>query len=212
MPKLYFYKLTVDSGGAPCVDGSLLSLAICKPTIRTSAEPGDLVFGFAANSLHRDNRLLYIAEVTEKVRNGDYYLRKRFEPRGDCIYEWRGDHFEWRKGALHHGPNDVKHDLGEHPGYPRANVLLSSEFRYFGKDGTADYKARYPLVKLAVEHLGQGHRVPKHERLRQQLLALKQEIWNITKKKVAGSPSSRVRRQACHRSRYCGVIIEPGPA
>lgn len=34
MPKIYFYKLTADNGGAPCVQDGLLSLAICKPMIR----------------------------------------------------------------------------------------------------------------------------------------------------------------------------------
>ena len=30
MAKIYFYKLTNDGGGAPCVERDLLSLAICK--------------------------------------------------------------------------------------------------------------------------------------------------------------------------------------
>jgi len=38
MPKIYFYKLTCDDGGAPCVQDGLLSLAICKPMIRSTAE------------------------------------------------------------------------------------------------------------------------------------------------------------------------------
>ena len=56
MHNIYFYKLTADNGGAPCVRYGLLSLAICKPMIRKTAKEGDLVFGFAANSLHRYNR------------------------------------------------------------------------------------------------------------------------------------------------------------
>lgn len=67
MPSIYFYKLTVDDGGAPCVEKGLLSLAICKPMIRSSAQIGDIIVGFAANSLHSDNRLIYIAEVTDKL-------------------------------------------------------------------------------------------------------------------------------------------------
>jgi hypothetical protein len=31
--RIYFYKLTADNGGAPCVEDGLLSLAICKPAI-----------------------------------------------------------------------------------------------------------------------------------------------------------------------------------
>ena len=96
MGHIYFYKLTVDDGGAPCVQDGLLSLAICKPMIRAGAELGDLIFGFAANSLHHDNRLIYIARVTGKVAKGDYYTDPRFARRADCIYARRGDEFRCR--------------------------------------------------------------------------------------------------------------------
>ena len=71
MPRFFFYKLVVDDGGAPCVEGGLLSLAICKPMIRSSADENDLIFGFAANSLHPDNRLIYIARITKKLSGDD---------------------------------------------------------------------------------------------------------------------------------------------
>jgi len=137
--------------------------------IRSTAEKGDLVFGFAANSLHADNQLIYIARLTDKVRNGDYY--ERFARRGDCVYERCGGRFAWRQGALHHGQNHLVHDLGMHPDYARANVLLSNDFRYFGAHGSANYKAQYPLIKDAVENLGQGHRVHHGEPLRTEFLA-----------------------------------------
>jgi hypothetical protein len=80
MSRIYYYKLTADNGGAPCIDGNWLSLAICKPRIRSTAEKGSLVFGFAANSLHTDNRLIYIACVTEeKLREGAYYKNKNMQ-------------------------------------------------------------------------------------------------------------------------------------
>ncbi len=86
MPKIYFYKLTCDNNGAPCVHEGLLSLAICKPMIRGPAQPEDLIFGFAAKSLRRDNRLLYVARITDKVLDGGYYVQKQFAVRDDCIY------------------------------------------------------------------------------------------------------------------------------
>jgi hypothetical protein len=97
--KIYVYKLTVDSGGAPCVERGVLSLAICKPMIRRTAEVGDLIFGFAASSLSRDNRLIYVARVTDTKRNGAYFRDKRFARRGDCVYEWHRGRFHWRRGA-----------------------------------------------------------------------------------------------------------------
>ncbi len=88
MSRIYFYKLTADNGGAPCVEDGLLSLAICKPMIRSTAEPEDLIFGFAANSPHRDNRLIYIARITEKVCNGDYYREKRFAKGSNLFHDF----------------------------------------------------------------------------------------------------------------------------
>ncbi len=117
----------------------LLSPAICKPMIRSTAKQEDLIFGFAATSLHHDNRLIYIARIGKKVHNGDYYREKRFANRGDRVYEWSRSRFAWRQGAFHHGPKDLVHDLGEPPNYKKANVLLSTDFRYFGASGTAEY-------------------------------------------------------------------------
>jgi hypothetical protein len=207
-PKIYFYKLTADNGGAPCVWNGLLSLAICKPMIRTKAKRDDLVFGFAANSLRHDNRLIYVARITGKVCNGDYYRQERFAKRGDRIYEWRRNSFTWRKGALHHGPKHLVHDLGRGPRYARATVLLSTDFRYFGGSGTSDYRVRFPLVREVVEELGRGHRVPHDERLRMALLDLKEWVWKNTPKRVAGKATDAPRAGVCHRSRSCEVVAK----
>lgn len=210
MEKIYFYKLTTDDGGAPCVQDGVLSLAICKPMIRSTAKPRDLIFGFAADSLDADNRLLYIARVTDKVRNGQYYATSRFAHREDCIYEQRGDRFVWRRGALHHGRGHLVHDLGRYPDYANANVLLSENFRYFGRNGKADYKSRYPLIKKAVERLGQGHRIHHDQSLRNELQALMREVWNGSRTKVLGERTSKPRHGVSHRSRSCGVVGEDG--
>jgi len=207
MPRIYFYKLTADDGGAPCVQDGLLSLAICKPMIRITAELEDVIFGFAANSLHRDNRLIYIARIGTKVCNGDYYREKRFKNRGDCVYEWHQSHFVWRQGALHHGPEDLVHDLGQSPDYKKANVLLSTDFRYFGSSGTADYKSQFQLVKEAVEQLGRGHRVTNAEPLRMELMEFKQQAWESNPNRVTGEPTGAPRYGVCHRGSSCGVLV-----
>jgi hypothetical protein len=206
LPKIYFYKLTADNGGAPCVQHGLLSLAICKPMIRTTAERDDLIFGFAANSLHRDNRLIYIARVREKVDKGEYYREQRFADRGDRVYQWR-HRFIWRPGALHHGSKDLFHDLGQPRDYKRASVLLSTDFRYFGASGTAEYKSQFPLVKDAVEQLGRGYRVRLSGPLRMQLMALKEQVWKNTSTRLVGEPTGAPRRNVCHRSRSYGVLV-----
>jgi len=44
-PKLYSYIVATDKGFAPCVTKNLLTLAGCKPKIRSTAKPGDLIIG-----------------------------------------------------------------------------------------------------------------------------------------------------------------------
>jgi len=206
MPKIYYYKLTVDDGGAPCVQNGLLSLAICKPMIRKTAGIGDLIFGFAANSLNYDNRLLYIAKITRRLTNGSYYTSKRYANRIDCIYEQHDIKYVWRKNALFHGADDLRHDLGKFPVYERANVLLSTDFRYFGSNGTSNYKTTYPLIKDAIEHLGEGHRVRLEDQLRDQFIDLKNATWKQAHNNVVGRPTSKPNCDSCHRGKSCGVI------
>lgn len=207
MPKIYFYKLTVDDGGAPCVEDGVLSLAICKPFIRSTAEVGDIVIGFAANSLHKDNRIIYVARVTEKLKNGDYYKQSKYKRRADCIYEWLGGLFVQRAGALYHGsPADLAKDLGKHPSYPRANTLLSQEFCYFGASGSATYKTAFTLVGAAVTALRQNHRVNHDPKLLNQLEKLARGNCKLDGVCVKGKPTSEPRCGVSHRGGGCGVV------
>ena len=200
MSQIYLYKLTADNGGAPCITGrKLLSLAICKPIIRTNASVGDLIFGFAAKSLSRDNRLIYIARVTQIIPDGNYYVDKRYAGRGDRIYKFQFGKFKWRQGAKHHGPSDLVHDLGAFPEYERACVLLSSDFRYFGKAGTDEYKSKFPRVCRAVESFGIGHRVRHDPLLRKELLTMADWVFQSTARKTLGPPTSSPSRGVCHR-------------
>jgi hypothetical protein len=203
----YFYKLTRDDGGAPCVRNGILSLAICKPFIRASAEVGDMIFGFAANSLSPDNRLIYIARVTGKLCNGEYYKTRCYQNRGDRIYEAVGNCFVRRTDAkFHDGPENLVHDLGQAPHYKRANVLLSDDFRYFGDHGSADYKREFRRIKCAVEQLARGHRVHLSEVLRDEFERLAADRWKQVPRKVAGRPMQAPSHIACHRGRSCGVV------
>jgi hypothetical protein len=65
MEELYFYKVRHDDGGAPCVADGLLSLAICKPRTRSTANVDDWIFGFGSKS--SGEPLIYVAEVTTVV-------------------------------------------------------------------------------------------------------------------------------------------------
>lgn len=189
MARIYFYKMTNDDGTAPCVADGLLTLCLCKPAVRSTAMPGDCLIGFAANSLHADNRLIYVARITEKETGGDYFSRPVYRSREDCIYERRDSAFVLRRGARHHtDPGHLEHDLGRAPEYARANSLLSRKFRYFGTEGTDRYKQQFPLVARAVAALRQGHRVNHRLDLERALAALVE--WCFAMKQPMPMPSA----------------------
>jgi Nucleotide modification associated domain 2 len=207
MRQVYLYKLTVDSGAAPCVVRGLLSLAICKPMIRTKAKAGDLIFGFAANSLNRDNPLIYAARVTGKLPNGEYYKWSRYAGREDRIYRFKHGRFIRREDAQHHfRASDLVRDLGAGPEYWRACVLLSTDFRYFGKAGSDEYKTKFHRVRRAVEQLGRGYRLHHSDALRDELFAMEDWVWRSTRTKKSGPPTNALSRQACHRGGSCAAV------
>src|SRR5438105_4647332 len=63
--KLSAYIISVDSGFAPDPFGHHCTLACCKPTIRSRAEPGDIIVGTAAAHFPHAGRLIYAMHVRE---------------------------------------------------------------------------------------------------------------------------------------------------
>jgi hypothetical protein len=211
LPAVYFYKLTVDAGGAPCVAAGLLSLAICKPMIRTSAKEEDVIIGFAADSLHADNRLIYVARVTKKLTDREYFKQPKYAACDDCIYEWRCSRFVVRAGAKFHGTlADLVHDLGKHPTYSRANTLLSREFCYFGESGSDAYKRAFPAVARAVGRLGRGHRVHHDTKLLDSLERLVKWSGALDGASIRGKPTNRPRCGVSHRGGGSCVVVRKG--
>ena len=212
--RLYTYKLTTDVGQAPCVQDDLLTLAICKPMIRTTARVGDLIFGFAANHIMdpighaTDNHLIYIARVDEVIGR-DYYDAEEFVGRMDCAYEPAGGGFRWRAGRCH-GPEHLAHDLGVAPAYSRAVVLASRDFRYFGSTGTSEYKSQFPAVKDAVESLGRGHRVCHDAAVRRELIELRDLVWETTGACVVGNPDAQASAPSATGSCRRPAVRRPG--
>lgn len=202
-PNVYVYKLTTDNGGAPCVQGSLLSLAICKPMIRKKAKEGSLIFGFGAKNY--GERLIYIARVTQKLSPGDYYQKEEYRKRRDCIYHAVDGKAELRRSARFHSNGmELKKDVGEH--FENAYVLLSDDFRYFGGDGSDDYKTGFPTIKYLIENLGQGHRVNHKPNLFEELLRLKAHVWSEWPANLTNRPSESDFTRTCNQDAgSCGV-------
>lgn len=198
MPKFFVYKLTADNGGAPCTTNDLLTLAICKPAIRSATRPGDWIFGFGDNEeLH--NRLIYIAEVTGKLVKCAYYMADVFASRLDCIYKRDTDSYlQRRRNARFHTEDDEACNVGHFPEYRRANVVLSTNFRYFGR-------VAWPKVAAAlqdfVHQMGQGHRsnfdrVPEGWRA---LDTLRDAAWREFSQMRIGTPTHADTSRKCNR-------------
>jgi hypothetical protein len=194
-PRIYVYKMTTDNGGAPCVWKDLLSLAICKGQIRSTAEKGSLIFGFSGKEY--GERLLYIAEVTDKLDRGKYYWDAMHQDRPDCIYKKMPDGTACLKehAQYHSKSKQLVRDVGME--FERADVLLSTDFRYFGKAGTCNYTAKFPAIKVVIEHLTQGHRVNHEPKLYSALLELKLEMWQ-NPRKIQGKPTSSDQSKVCN--------------
>jgi len=178
--------MRVDNGGAPCAQNGLLTLAICKPTIRRVAPVGSVIIGFAGDSLRSegyfDNSIVYAAIVSERL-GGEYYSKREYAVRPDCIYKRTGNRFTRKvKAMFHTEPGHLEHDLGTPPLYENAHVLLSvgaDNFRYFGNRCPVQYKKKFLLLRKEVEGLTQGHRVNHDPQLYKQLSALKKLLWKV---------------------------------
>ncbi len=142
--RVFSYVVVVDSGFAPNPFHGALTLACCKPKIREHADPGDLIVGLTGAS--RGNRVVFVAEVDEKLTFNQYWMDRRFRRkrpdmsskvtvrrRGDNIYEplggsrFRQLHSAHSNGEAEHRGNKT-HDLGG-----RA-VLVARDFSYFGDE------------------------------------------------------------------------------
>ena len=146
MTYLYMYRLTNDTGLAPCVDNGLLSLAVCKGgQIRNGkvCHTG-LRYRIGSNKDGYDpendkvyvlgtykGKLLYLARVTQIKTMTEYY-RDMAKGRTDHIYDVKNGllvrNKKLRKQEVHlETEKQIRDMAGEY-------VLLSDDFMYLGKD------------------------------------------------------------------------------
>lgn len=164
MTRLFSYTIPIDDGAAPNPFHGMCTLAICKPSIRRAAEPGDWVAGLGsvnAPSGDLSGRLVYAMLVEDVISLKEYdhraeaewphripkvFSRDLAERLGDCIYDFSRSGAPFLRTGVH-GEGNRKSDLGG------KNVLLSRDFYYFGNRAI-------PLPKelLPICHQGQGHK------------------------------------------------------
>jgi len=157
--RIYVYKLRTENGSAPAVFRSQLSLAICKPKIRATADVGDWIIGVAGKDLRPGAPLIYVAQVTDVIENGLYYLTKRYLRRPDNIYKWRNARLKLMPPPQVHDESDESRDIGTAPLYKGARVLLSQRYRYFGRSASDWYAGVSPVAHQLAQAVGRGHRV-----------------------------------------------------
>lgn len=162
--------MIVDNGGAPCVQDGLLSLAICKPQIRSTIDTNDFIIGFGSNVL--DNKLIYIAKITDKLLDGEYYKQEKYFYRDDCLYSFDGQQYSRRENKKYHIGNNTPTDEGNDI------VLLSNNYRYFGNKSSNNYKNKYPILTKIINSLKQGHRLNHNTELFKELSQLIDETFS----------------------------------
>ncbi len=171
--RTYFYKLTSDRGGAPCApppragEAASLSLAICKPAIRRTAQPGDRIVGLTSRVLEqRDGyppvSVIYAATVSRVLDATTYYAEHSpYRHRPDCIYRYdpeAGTLLHSGATGLHADPRHRRRDLGREGLFENARILLCDSFTYLGPQA-APIPERLARLRTMASALGQGHRV-----------------------------------------------------
>ncbi len=145
MTYLYIYRMTDDTGFAPCVQNGLLTLACCKggqirdgKVIHTGLRYR-IGSGKAADYSSDDvyvlgtygNKLLYLARVTKVITMEEYY-RGPSKGRLDDIYNVKGGKLvrndKLRDEKVHIEEGRVKRDLAG------TYVLMSDDYLYLGRD------------------------------------------------------------------------------
>ena len=121
----FIYIQTVDTGLAPCVYSGIWSLALCNPTIRRCAQPGDIIIAVTPKS--DGHRLSSWARLRKQIKTEDF-SNQFSKMRPDNIYAKRHDGEFVRHRSVKHdghkGAGDLIHDLGQN--YENAFVLISS--------------------------------------------------------------------------------------
>ena len=146
--RVFSYIVSKDFGYAPNPFHGVCTLACCKPAVRRSAQPGDLIFGLTTKE--RGSRLVYGMLVTERLTFEQYWHDPRFrskqpdmtsakgvDRRGDNHYEPVGDHVFRQHPSRHSNPDgsvnekQMSIDLGPDRRNP---VLVGERFCYFGQE------------------------------------------------------------------------------
>lgn len=148
MPTLYTYVVRIDLGFAPNPYHGFLTLACCKPGIRTHASIGDWVVGIRSKSKGPDRCATFAMRVSETLSREEYWDDSRFESKkplmdagpveavGDNAYHTDHETGEWVQEPCQHTESDCtpcERDTNDDLSVDR--VLVGMRFVYWGGDG-----------------------------------------------------------------------------
>lgn len=210
---IFVYKLTVDNGGAPCLDreNNLLSLCICKPNIRKFAKKNDWIIGMGGKSVPElKDRLIYIAKVTSVLENGKYYQEDEYKKRADCIYELVNGKYRRKKNftvyPFHKEDSEnLSHDLGQAPDYDRAVCLVSDKFVYFGNGGSdRTKKPNIESIQDIYDDIPRDYRKNHDEAIRKRLIEFINKIVEEFGYGKRGEPTH------LDKSKKCSMVEDDG--
>lgn len=159
--KVYIYRLTSDTGLAPCVEEGLLSLAVCKGgQLRKGAPCNTGLRHLIGESKEYDkkniyiigtihDKFLYLARVTCVVTMAEYFSGISRDRTDDiyCVEQGllcRNDNL--RKQGVHTETDRILKDIaGQY-------VILSDDYIYLGRDAVSidivkKYNARFQETK-----------------------------------------------------------------
>lgn len=176
-PRLYSYIVATDKGFAPCVTKNLLTLACCKPKIRSTARPGDWVMG-TTSKRKGPGKMVFLARISEKVTFREYYNRVSLNRR-DNIYRPNTTRGYVQVKTRDHGPRQKMTDLS-------ADAVLMSkagDFVYYGGSAKTIPRRFANLIALT-----QGHRrIKELEQVSRFVGWARQKAWGMQ-----GEPSDQL--------------------
>ena len=156
MSNIWSYIVATDKGLAPCIEKKLLSICVCKPSIRRNAVKGDIIIGWASKLkiINQVEKLksphpLFIAEITDIQKFTEYFdVKDKDQLRNDKIYNKQLEHFCMNNPELkefaHFNQEEQNKDLAGGNYKDKATLdkakakglyqrcLLSDNFYFFG--------------------------------------------------------------------------------
>ena len=153
MSRFYSYIVATDNGSSPNTENGILSLALCKPKIRSTAKLGDYVIGIAGKNISFYPRILFIMKITDISLIADYAVK--YPNRKDGIYTTELKQLV----NPYHDSAHIKADISG------KNVLISSDFIYFGN------KMIPVPSELSAMVPGRGHFSKKNDNLKAPILS-----------------------------------------